>query len=272
MLWNEKNVGPGISRNKAIALAASRDYPFVLYNDADDLSHPNRLETVRRLLNQALDVSVVYSPFNVIDENNNTVDGHLIPPSIKAIMSSYEHNAPVGADVWKNIVAEKKGYINLTSATSVRTTLASRCLFPPERISEDAVTWMKYSALGGRFAFAESIPSSYRINMRNQKLATQEHEGGKAIFFEQVVDTNERGVKECIEISLKNRSLKQYEVPHLLVRFYINLAEMVSHEKQTSLCKKLLSKALNVSTEETKAYLEHKNMVTHQWIKSSDLL
>ena len=64
-------VGPGVARNLAIIKAAiEQGSSIILFNDADDISHPKRLEVVKSIFLENPEVDVIYSTFEVIDENN----------------------------------------------------------------------------------------------------------------------------------------------------------------------------------------------------------
>jgi len=49
MLSLEQNVGPGVSRNLGVLKALERGHSIILFNDSDDISHPRRLEVVRKI-------------------------------------------------------------------------------------------------------------------------------------------------------------------------------------------------------------------------------
>lgn len=45
----EQNVGPGVSRNLGVLKALERGHNIILFNVSDDISHPRRLEVVRKI-------------------------------------------------------------------------------------------------------------------------------------------------------------------------------------------------------------------------------
>ena len=71
VIYSDKNYGTGLARNKGVLYAKELDAPFILYNDSDDLSDPKRLELVRNAFEKDKTVNVVYTSFDVIDENDN---------------------------------------------------------------------------------------------------------------------------------------------------------------------------------------------------------
>jgi hypothetical protein len=148
--FKDVNTGAGDCRNIGITIASNINIPVTVFNDADDISHPSRIErTITEFLKNP-NVDVIYSSFIPIDENGFARDPQELTPSITSILVSHRSFPPEGRDVWKTI-GVRTGYTNLTSCTSVRTELAARCPFPIERVSEDAHTWMRYSAFGREF-------------------------------------------------------------------------------------------------------------------------
>ncbi|WP_027630995.1 glycosyltransferase family 2 protein [Ruminiclostridium cellobioparum] len=246
VIFEDKNRGQGACRNIGIVYAYKNNFPIILFNDADDISHEKRLETVRKIFAEDGEADVVYTTFEVIDEHNRPVAAEKIAPSIQEIITSHKTNPPQGHDCWIRIGTDT-GYVNLTSATAVRTCLAYKCPFPEERVSEDAVTWMKYSALGGKFVYTGEIPSLYRNPQNTEGSSSRTREGGREKFFEKVVKVNTEGFLECIDMGLKNGSLQNEQIKELMVKFYIKQAKTVYYEKIYDLAYKEISKALNLS-------------------------
>lgn len=242
--FNNENQGAGASRNIAIHIANERQYPYILFNDADDISHPKRVEETRKIFSRDPAAAVLYSTFSVIDERGNPVPDERLTPSILDILTAHRNGPIEGYDVWK-----KMGYFNQTSTTSVRTELAVKGLFPKESVSEDAVTWMKYSALGGKFIYSPDIPSLYRIPTYTDGSSSRSREGGKRAFFAQVARVNATGYQECVQICLKENRISQNEANYLLAEFYVNLAAMLANENQEELAISQLLKARDASLE-----------------------
>ena len=69
VIFLEQNVGAGVSRNVGVLKALERGHSIILFNDSDDISHPKRLEVVKKILLENPHIDVVYSTFEVIDEN-----------------------------------------------------------------------------------------------------------------------------------------------------------------------------------------------------------
>lgn len=167
IIKSEQNCGPGIARNKGIEWAYRNHSPIILFLDADDVCHPRRLEVVRKHFAEDADANVVYSTFEIIDENCMRVPYEKIAPAIREILDGHKKNVVEGENAWIQIGTEKN-YTNLTSSTAVRTSIAYETPFPDARVSEDAHTWMRYGAHKGRFVYDSSIPSLYRIPSTSQ--------------------------------------------------------------------------------------------------------
>ena len=128
IIYSDRNYGIGVARNRGVAYAHEIGAPFILYNDADDISDPRRLKLVRKAFEDE-SINVVYTSFDVIDENGNVTPRDQLSPAIKEIIEGNEFDAVEGEYAWINIALKKK-YTNLTSCTAVRTSLAFEEKFP----------------------------------------------------------------------------------------------------------------------------------------------
>ena len=227
------NMGPGHARNLGIMHAQENGFDCVLYNDSDDISHPERLlETLKIFDNGSNDVDVVYSPFFVIDENSNLVEEKSIPSEIKEILDNYtETEIPEGDDVWK-IMGTKTGYLNITSSTSVKTSLAAINLFPHERVSEDFHTWLRLSASGGRYRFVSNTPTYYRVRLEKGKQNSRAAIGNSR-FNQLKIENDQKGFEQAINIASVKSKIKYDEINILMLLFYKRLVRsMVNHNEK----------------------------------------
>ena len=80
LLLLDQNAGPGACRNLAVGQAFRSESPVVLFNDADDVSHPDRVRVVRDVLRAEPEVDFVYSTIEVVDERLRPVDRSTLPP------------------------------------------------------------------------------------------------------------------------------------------------------------------------------------------------
>jgi hypothetical protein len=85
-------VGPGVARNLAVMRAIEQGSSIVLFNDGDDISHPQRLEVVKSIFSENPEVDVISSTFEVIDENNRQTSRNRISSPILEILESHEGN------------------------------------------------------------------------------------------------------------------------------------------------------------------------------------
>jgi glycosyltransferase involved in cell wall biosynthesis len=155
------NRGQGACRNIGVRRAVEQGADIILFQDADDVAHPRRLELSRRLFAERPEVDFVYSSFTVVDEHERPVPTNRLTPSIVEILESHADPAE-GRDVWIRIGTEL-GYTTLTSTVAVRSRLALDQPFPEVRGCEDAHAWLRMSAAGASFGFVRDCRAGYRI-------------------------------------------------------------------------------------------------------------
>lgn len=210
-----------------------------MFNDSDDISHKDRLHTVRNVFISNPETDVIYSTFKVIDENAEEVQTSKITESILEILESHKQKPPEGKNVWIDI-ATRYGYINLTSCTSVKTNLAYEIPFPEYWCSEDAHTWLRYSASGGGFYYSPDIPSLYRIPQNIKGSSSRSREGGDS-FYKKLREVLDEAFRESMKIALKKKSISNDETDDLYIKFYLKLAETMKREKQIEIADQLIS-------------------------------
>lgn len=260
LLKTDKNAGPGFSRNLGVELAYQLNFPIILYNDADDLSHKQRLEYVRKIFIEQPETDVVYSTFIVIDEKGDPVLDNTLTGSILEILEG--HNNPLqGNNIWINIGTER-GYTNLTSSTAVRTELAYRYPFPKESVSEDYYAWMMYSAGGREFTYCPEIPSQYRIP-QNVDSSSRARE---SVFYQEKARMDEKSFRDSIKLAAEkdNHFSNIYVVDDLWVKFYIKLSETLFREKEDKLAMQQIVKACSISYKKTEKYLNNNLPIIQQ--------
>ncbi|HEX2927243.1 MAG TPA: glycosyltransferase family 2 protein [Ruminiclostridium sp.] len=262
LILKESNDGPGITRNIGIEWAYKNNSPIILYNDADDISHPRRLETVRKIFMDDPEAGVVYSTFQIIDENNDPVDEKNITPSIIEIIESLKDNPVQGEDAWIQI-GTLKGYINLTSSTAVKTDLAYKYPFPEVRVSEDQHTWLRYSAGGGKFVYTKDIPSFYRIPRGKPTVSRSRIER----FYEQKAAVDTDGFMEAIRIYDETTGMRSEDKDDLLIKFYLKLAETLGRENLNVLAHDQVAKAAAISRIKTEELINLRGFQKNTWAK-----
>jgi glycosyltransferase involved in cell wall biosynthesis len=247
VIFLERNVGPGVSRNVGVLKALERGHTIILFNDSDDISHPKRLEVVKKIFLDNPQVDVVYSTFEVIDENNRLTPIEKISSPILEILESHERDPLEGNDIWIKMGTET-GITNITSSTAVRIRLAYQCPFPNEKASEDFHSWIRMSAFGANFKYTSLIPTKYRIPSFMKYQASRTRIGPNS--FNQIkarVDSD--GFSKAIEVALARNTIKPEEVPLLKAKFYKRLAKSMRREMENELADELLDKAAQLDYE-----------------------
>jgi hypothetical protein len=240
-------VGAGVSRNLGVLKALERGQSIILFNDSDDISHPKRLEVVKKILLENPHIDVVYSTFEVIDENNRLTPTEKISSPILEILESHLQNPLEGNSIWIKMGTET-GITNITSSTAVRIKFAYQCPFPNEKASEDFHCWMRMSAFGANFKYTSLIPTKYRVPSFIKYQASRTRIGVNN--FNQIkarVDSD--GFSKATEIALARNIIKPEEIPMLKAKFYKRLAKSMRREMENELADELLNKAAQLEYE-----------------------
>jgi glycosyltransferase involved in cell wall biosynthesis len=240
-------VGPGVARNLAVMRAIEQGSSIVLFNDGDDISHPQRLEVVKSIFLENPEVDVIYSTFEVIDENNRQTPRNRISSPILEILESHEGNPIEGRNVWVKM-GTYSGYTNATSSTAVRAKFAYQCPFPNEIASEDFHAWMRMSALGADFKYTSLIPTKYRV-LSFMKYQTSRTRIGPSKFNKIKTRVDCDGFSKAIEIALVRNIIGPMEIPMLKAKFYRRLAKSMEREKENELACELLNRAKQMEHE-----------------------
>jgi glycosyltransferase involved in cell wall biosynthesis len=240
-------VGPGVARNLAVMRAIEQGSSIVLFNDGDDISHPQRLEVVKSIFLENPEVDVIYSTFEVIDENNRQTPRNRISSPILEILESHEGNPIEGRNAWVKM-GTYSGYTNATSSTAVRAKFAYQCPFPNEIASEDFHAWMRMSALGADFKYTSLIPTKYRV-LSFMKYQASRTRIGPSNFNKIKTRVDCDGFSKAIEIALVRNILGPKEIPMLKAKFYKRLAKSMEREKENELACELLNRAKQMEYE-----------------------
>lgn len=247
VIFLERNAGAGVSRNLGVLKALERGHSLILFNDSDDISHPKRLEVVKKILLENPHIDVVYSTFEVIDENNRLTPTEKISSPILEILESHLQNPLEGDDIWIKMGTET-GITNITSSTAVRIKFAYQCPFPNEKASEDFHSWMRMSAFGANFKYTSIIPTKYRMPSFKKHQASRARIG--VSNFNQIkarVDSD--GFSKATEIALARNIIKPEAIPMLKAKFYKRLAKSMKREMENELAEELLNKAAQLEYE-----------------------
>ena len=242
VIYSDKNYGSGAARNKGVKCAYEIGAPFILFNDSDDISDPRRLELVRKAFDKDETVNVVYTSFDVIDENDNVMPHDRILMSVREIIDGHQVDIVEGENAWIGIATKKK-YTNLTSCTAVKTSLAAEEPFPSVSVSEDSHTWVRYAAHPGKFVFLRDIKGGYRICSN----VASRSRSNNADFYKKMFEVDYAGFEEAVKVAKKYGTMGGLNENDIRTAFYVRLALSLLHGESVKYCKKSLDKALAVS-------------------------
>jgi hypothetical protein len=238
VLHQPVNRGQGHCRNVGTAWAAEHGAPFVLFHDADDLSHPRRLAVTRRILDDDPCTDFVYSTFTVVDGDDRPVPLTRVAPSIVEILETHIAAPVQGRDAWIRIATET-GYTTLTSTVAVRTGLAVRQPFPEVRGSEDAATWLRMTADGRGLRYSPDIPTRYRVVVGGPGSADRRRLGPDE-YARQQVRMNLTGFEEAAAIAVAAGRIGTDEVaalrPLVAARVAVTLRREGQHTLADQVC------------------------------------
>jgi glycosyltransferase involved in cell wall biosynthesis len=247
VIFLKQNVGPGVSRNLGVLKALEHGHNMILFNDSDDISHPRRLEVIKKIFLENPEVDLVYSTFEVIDESNRLTPVAKISSPILEILESHVQTPLEGNNIWIKMGTET-GITNITSSTAVRIQFAYRCPFPNERASEDFHSWIRMSALGANFKYTSLIPTKYRIPTFMKYQASRSRIGPRN-FNKIKARVDADGFSKAIEIALTRDIIKAEEIPLIKAKFYKRLARSMRREMENELATDLLNIAKQLEYE-----------------------
>jgi glycosyltransferase involved in cell wall biosynthesis len=240
LLHQPANAGPGACRNLGVAWANEIGADIILFHDADDVSHPLRLELTRRIFSDRPEVDMVYSSFQVIDEDDHIVSRSALTPSISEILEGHEENPVEGSNAWIRIGTET-GYTTQTSTVAVRSRLAVAQPFPDVRGSEDSHCWYRMCADGNVLAFMPEITSHHRIP-RGLASSDRVRVGGDR-YYKVLVDMNIDGFKKARDIALRRRTISSKRASEIYPTFLRRLSVTVRREQEFTLAESLTAEA-----------------------------
>lgn len=223
------NDGPGSSRNAGVGWAAERDAPFILFLDADDTAHPNRLEATREYFQRRPDVAFVYSTFEVIDEHDQVVSLQDVTPSIREILNGHASHPVEGPDQWLRVALDK-GYTTHTSTVAVRTHLAAAHPFPSTYVSEDSHTWYRMLAAGTTVGFMNLALTRRRICSSVRGSSTRQRFGDDFYWIKLHVDLD--GFTRALSIARTRGAISEEEEIRITRGFHLRQAKTMAGEQQ----------------------------------------
>ena len=230
-IYMPEHVGQGVCRNVGVNWAQRIGSALVLFSDADDVSHPDRLRRLRAEFDGDPDAGLVYSAFEVIDENGQRVERHLLGEPIRQILDAQAANAPHGYDAWKRIGTET-GYANLTSSTAVRTSVAIKFPFFC-MTAEDANAWYRMSGGGVKFAYIEAPLAKYRIPTDIKGSQDRQRVGESYYFGKMIAEI--AGFFAAADMAIARDEISSQEARQLERDFFLRLSSTLRAEGAHSL-------------------------------------
>lgn len=239
VLPQKRRRGAGPCRNIGVAWASEHGSPLVLFNDADDVSHPRRLEAVRALLRSRPGVGFVYSGVCVVDERGVALAREQLIPALQEILESHDGVPVEGADGWIRMGTET-GYTCVTSTVAVRTDVAVAHPFPDVPFSEDAHTWLRMAA-HAEMAYADGIPTRYRVPQDVRAQSSRDRVGTSCDEIKARVDT--AGFAAAMRLAIRRGRIARDDAPILWERFFLRLALTMRRAGQRDLASTLVERA-----------------------------
>ena len=126
IIYNKKNIGAGLSRNKGIKISKGK---YIAFLDSDDTWKKNKLSSQISLMEKSK-YSATHTSFNIIDYEGNYLS--------KREANDLDYNKLLNScDIGLSTVVLKKNIINKMNNP-----------FPPLKTKEDYVLWLRLSKRG----------------------------------------------------------------------------------------------------------------------------
>jgi Glycosyl transferase family 2 len=219
------NRGAGHARNVGVALARAMGCATVSYNDADDVSPPERIATVRATFARRPDVTVTFGAWQPIDADGDAIPRDRLAPHLQRILTELDSLPRELHDPFL-VMATQVGYFMLTSATSVRTEIARAYPWPSAYSAEDLHTWYRYCAHGGTFVFDPTMTTGYRVTADNAGSETPERYGDPLEFWERLNALELDGFTRALEIAVARGIVAPDDRPVVAAAFHERTADV----------------------------------------------
>ena len=239
-----RNYGQWMARNVGLGHDSVSSSEAVSFLDSDDVADPQRVSVEADLFASMPDVDMSYHRFAVIDEFDAAVSTDRLTPSIREILDALAH-PPDGRDAWIRVGVET-GYVSLTSTVAVRTSVARRFPFPPERVSEDLHCWFRYMANGGFTVFLDDLVAGYRIPQDLAGASSVRVREGSGYYAEKArVDLD--GFRAAAGLALAAGRLPEPEYLEVVARFLVRLVITLVREGERTAASRMAALAASYS-------------------------
>ena len=215
-------VGPGPCRNAATRWCLDTGADIILFQDADDMPHPERVAETISIFSRRKEVDFIYSGFDPIDEDGNPMPDEAITPLIREIVETLRGELVQGPNAWIKLGTET-GYLTLTSTVAVRAQLAAECMFPQGPVSEDCHTFYRMSAAGSSFGYSDLKLTKYRLRKSSGGGSIFTRYGDSFYIMKSLVDLD--GFSAAMRIALRRGTLSPDQAPPMMRKFYDRLAQ-----------------------------------------------
>jgi hypothetical protein len=210
-------VGVGPCRNAATRWCLDNGADFILFQDADDIPHPERVDETTTIFSRKDDVDFIYSAFDTIDENGDPMPYEAAGPMYQEFIEASWGELIQGPNAWIRIGTET-GAIALTSTVAVRARLAAQCLFPAVPVSEDVHTFYRMSAAGTSFGCSDIRLTKYRLQRSSGGGSTFAQYGDSYYRMMMLVDLD--GFSAAMRIALERGTLPPDQAASVMGKFY----------------------------------------------------
>ena len=143
LIHNEKNLGAGESRNKAIGLAKG---DYIAFCDCDDLWKKDKLELQLNFMKE-FNLDFSYTSYDIVDEDSNFIGMRKAPSDIN--FKKLRNSCDIGLST---VITKKNIYQN------------NRYRFPTLKTKEDYVLWLKLALNGIKMRGIQQNLTSWRKN------------------------------------------------------------------------------------------------------------
>jgi cellulose synthase/poly-beta-1,6-N-acetylglucosamine synthase-like glycosyltransferase len=248
-----RNMGHGYARNVAVEYAAANGYPFIMYNDADDISHPDRVRVVRAAFAANPLVDLVYSTFEAIDEDRRVIPEDKMSTPLLALLNFQRSRPIVGQDAWIRMGLESVA--SLPSSTALRTSAALACPSPLETPAEDYYQALHVSAAGGSFLFTPDAPSQYRVTSSVTGSSHHRKRIGVEQFNRNLAKVRTAGFKNALRVAANRGHWCSNQAHIMMTMFYLRLADNLLKVDQSAIVEDIVQEHLAASHPAISAHL-----------------
>jgi hypothetical protein len=106
VLLQDENRGAGACRNVGVCWAWDHGSEIVLFQDSDDICHPDRLRVSRAILEGSSEIDLVYSTFIPMDEDERPLAPERLVPMVAEILEAHRTSPVEGPNAWIRIGTE----------------------------------------------------------------------------------------------------------------------------------------------------------------------